>query len=233
MEEFILKNKILIIDDEREIVSFMRDALLDEGYDVLTAYNAEQALKQINVAPDLIILDVMMPEVDGFELCPKLRERINCPIIFLSARQSETDRIKGLAVGGDDYLIKPFSIRELKARVHAHLRREKRQSHKQETILRFGKLEIDLSGHQVNVEDKEISLTRREFEILEFLALHPGQVFSREQIYEKVWGYDATGDDTTITEHIKKIRSKIYAADPDTEYISTVWGIGYKWKCNR
>lgn len=211
----------------------MRDALLDEGYEVLTAYNAEQALEQLDFVPDLIILDVMMPELDGFKLCPKLRERVNCPILFLSARQSETDRIRGLAVGGDDYLIKPFSIRELKARIHAHLRREKRHSQRQETILRFGELRIDLTGYQVYVGDQEVSLTRREFEILEFLALHPGQVFSREQIYEKVWGYDAVGDYTTVTEHIKKIRFKLYAVDPDTEYIATVWGIGYKWKCNR
>lgn len=223
--------KILLVDDEEEILAFMKDALELEGYEILTARNGQEALIKVKSDPALIILDVMMPEVDGFEVCQRLREITNSPIIFLSACQNETDRIKGLAVGGDDYLLKPFSLVEFKARIHAHLRRENRlNSQREQGIVKFYPLTIQCQSHTVSYNGQPIPLTNKEFMIVELLALHHGQVFSRQQIYEKIWGYDADGDDSTVTEHIKKIRAKFAVCCPDRSYIHTVWGIGYKWE---
>lgn len=156
-----------------------------------------------------------------------------CPILFLIARQSETDKVKGFTMGGDDYITKPFGLQELMARIEANLRREKRSQylnteHKRSKLY-FGEMCIDIQARTVKIDSVDIELTKREYDITELLALHAGQVFSREQIYEKVWGYDAEGDSTTVVERIKKIRSKFAAVTPETEYISTVWGIGYKW----
>lgn len=222
--------KILIVDDEQEIVDFVRDALQDEGYRVLVAYSGEEVFGQLHHRPDLIVLDVMMPGLDGFAICQSIRDRVGCPIIFLSACQTEADRIQGLLAGGDDYLVKPFSIRELKARIRAHLRREQRSlSNRQLAIFHYGDLTIKLNSFTVFYREQAVPLTSREFEVLQFLVLHPDQVFTREHIYEKVWGYDAMGDSSVVTEHIKKIRAKIAAFDPDTAYIATIWGVGYKW----
>ncbi|WP_055106525.1 response regulator transcription factor [Paenibacillus ihumii] len=224
------KETILLVDDEEEIIAFIQDALELEGYRVLTAGNGRDALIQSQQQPSLIILDVMMPEMNGIEVCEQLRETTQCPIVFLSACQSEVDRIRGLAAGGDDYLLKPFSLAELKARIHAHLRREQRiHMQKEQGVLRFPSLTIDCKGHTVNCNGHNIPLTNKEYRIVELLAMHQGQVFSREQIYEKLWGFDAEGDDSTITEHIKKIRAKLAARAQDRTYIQTVWGIGYKW----
>lgn len=226
-----MHEKVLIVDDEEGMVSFLKDALISEGYEVMVAHNGEQAIKSAMNHPDLIILDIMMPDKNGYEVCQEIREEVSCPIIFLSALQSEFDKIKGLAIGGDDYLTKPFSIRELKVRVQAHLRRERRiASGKNRAFLRFGNLAIDLKGHEIYYDNQQIIFTRREFDIIELLVLHPGIVFSKEQIYEKIWGYDAMGDSAGVAEHIKKIRAKLGEADPEIEYISTVWGVGYKWK---
>ncbi|WP_127591711.1 response regulator transcription factor [Paenibacillus lautus] len=221
---------ILLVDDEEEIISFIQDALELEGYHVLTAGSGREALSQSKQQPSLIILDVMMPEMNGIEVCEHLRGRTQCPIVFLSACQSEVDRIRGLAAGGDDYLLKPFSLAELKARIHAHLRREQRiHTQKEQGILRFQALTINCKGRAVSCNGHSIALTNKEYQIVELLAMHQGQVFSREQIYEKLWGFDAEGDDATITEHIKKIRAKLAAHAQDRSYIQTVWGIGYKW----
>jgi DNA-binding response OmpR family regulator len=223
--------KILIVDDEADIVSFIKDALINEGYQVLTTFNGEEAIAFAKQQPDLIILDIMMPGKDGFEVCQTIRDIVACPILFLSALQSETNRDKGLAIGGDDYITKPFSLKELKARIQAHLRREKRATAlNNRVLLRYQNLAIDLKGREVYFKDKPIVFTKREFDIIEFLALHPGITFSKEQIYEKVWGYDAMGDSAAIAEHIKKIRGKLKEIDHDTEYISTIWGVGYKWE---
>lgn len=209
----------------------LQDAMEDEGYSVLTALNGDEAVQKAGEEPDLILLDVMMPGPDGFEVCRMIRDYVTCPIIFLSARQNEVDRIKGLAIGGDDYVVKPFSLRELKARIQAHLRRERRATTGSHRVrLRFGELTVDLKGREVLFRDQPVPLTKREFDIIELLALHPGQVFSKEQMYEKIWGYDATGDTTNITEHVKKIRAKLSTVDPIRDYISTVWGVGYKWE---
>ncbi|MCX7711955.1 MAG: response regulator transcription factor [Clostridia bacterium] len=226
-----MAEKILIVDDEEGMVSFIKDSLMTEGYEILIATDGEQAIQRAMQHPDLIILDIMMPGKNGYEVCQAIRDVVSCPILFLSALQSETDRIKGLALGGDDYVIKPFSMRELKMRIQAHLRREKRAvSLDKKTYLKFGRLSIDLKGHAVYFNGKEIIFTKREFDIIELLALHPGMVFSKDQIYEKVWGYDAMGDSAGVAEHIKKIRAKLNEMDPEVEYISTVWGVGYKWE---
>lgn len=223
--------KVLIVDDEQDIVAFMKDYLEDHRYEVYVAYNSEEALDALKYNPDIIILDVMMPGMDGFELCEMIRKHIDCPIIFLSARTSEEDRVKGLLVGGDDYVIKPFSMRELHARIMAHLRHEQRRMRKVAKNLYFGNLMIDLEGYSVYYEQEEIPFTTKEFELIKLLALHAGQVFSREQIYEKIWGYDAEGDSATVTEHIKKIRAKLAkCCDDASSYIATVWGVGYKWE---
>lgn len=226
-------SKILIIDDEEDLVTLLKDSLESRGHIVLAAYDGESGVKKAQEQPDIIILDIMMPGIDGYEVCGKIRDAVLCPIIFLSAKQSETDKLKGLALGGDDYLIKPFSLNELLARIDAHLRREKRaiflNNSNKRVLISFGRLSVDLKSRQVNINDNIISLTKREFDILELLLMHPGQVFSKEQIYEKVWGYDAEGDSSTVTEHVKNIRAKIAEFDPDTEYISTVWGIGYRF----
>lgn len=226
-----MQEKILIVDDEPEIVEFIQDALTDEGYEVITASNGDQVFEQLGAKPDLIILDVMMPGLDGWEVCRAIRGLVTCPILFLSARQSEEDRIKGLMVGGDDYMLKPFSIKEMKARIRAHLRREQRNGMGQSSrsIIHYGELTLDAGSYQLFIRNRQVPLTVREFEIVQFLLMHPHQVFTREQIYEKVWGFDAEGDSSTVTEHVKKIRAKFTEVAPDQSYISTVWGVGYKW----
>ncbi|MGN9163912.1 response regulator transcription factor [Tissierellaceae bacterium HCP3S3_D8] len=222
---------ILVIDDEEDLVMIIKDTLEINGYNVLTAYNGFDGIEMSRKKPDLIILDIMMPDIDGFNVCNLIRDNVDCPILFLSAKDSEKDKIKGLAIGGDDYITKPFSLKELIFRVKAHLRREKRKSKKEaDTLLNFKNLDIDLKGFNVRVNDENINLTKKEFEIVEFLALNEGQVFSKDQIYDKVWGYDGLGDTSTVTEHIKNIRSKISSLDKENKYIETVWGLGYKWE---
>jgi DNA-binding response OmpR family regulator len=227
-------SSILIIDDEEDLVTLLKDELEARGHEVLTAHDGEEGVKlAMRQQPDLIILDIMMPSMNGFEVCRAIRDRVLCPIIFLSAKQSETDRVKGFTLGGDDYVVKPFGLRELLARIEANLRREQRAQylnaeHKRSKLF-FGKLGLDLKERSLTAGGQSIPLTRREYDIIELLAVHSGQVFSREQIYEKIWGYDAEGDSSTVVEHVKKIRAKIAAVDPETEYITTVWGIGYKW----
>lgn len=222
---------ILVIDDEEDLVMIIKDTLEINGYNVLTAYNGFNGIEMSRKKPDLIILDIMMPDIDGFSVCNLIRDNVDCPIIFLSAKDSEKDKIKGLAIGGDDYITKPFSLKELIFRVKAHLRREKRKSKKEDdTLLNFKNLDIDLKGLNVRVNDENINLTKKEFEIVELLALNAGQVFSKDQIYDKVWGYDGLGDTFTVTEHIKNIRSKISSLDKENKYIETVWGLGYKWE---
>ncbi|MCM3041483.1 response regulator transcription factor [Paenibacillus motobuensis] len=227
-----MREKILIADDEREIVEFMRDALEDEGYDVRIAYDGGQVLDRLedHEQLDLIILDIMMPHLDGLEVCQVIRDRVSCPILFLSARSAEADRIRGLAVGGDDYIVKPFSMQELKARIKAHLRREQRvHLGRQPKLLHHGYLTIDLDSLQLFYKNIPIPLTSREFELFQLLFMHPNQVFSREQMYEKIWGYDAEGDSATVTEHIKNIRAKLAVAAPEQTFVTTVWGVGYKF----
>lgn len=221
-----MKYKILIIDDEEMILSMM-EKCLGEEFSVYTAENAKKALELLNVIPDIILLDINMPEMDGLELCQLIRGHISCPIIFLTARVTERDVIKGLSVGGDDYITKPFSMDELLARISAHLRREERKGTAEN--LRFDEeLIIDYNSRTVFYGKEELDFSNKEFEIIRFLSQNAGMVFDRETIYEKLWGYNGEGDSIVVKEHIRKIRNKL-SVYTDKNYIETVWGVGYKW----
>ncbi len=233
-----LQETILVVDDEDEIVQFVQDALEDEGYAVWTAFDGATAMKEARERhPDLVILDIMLPGCDGFAVCKELREDLDIPILFLSAKQSDADKVWGFRVGADDYVMKPFSIKELIARVEAHLRRQRRaqarnRQPRQAMQLRSGELTVDLGTYEVCYAGSTLALTRKEFEIIQLLILHPRQIFSREVIYDRIWGMDSLGNTETVTEHIKRIRRKLALFDLRTEYISTVWGVGYKWVAN-
>lgn len=222
-----MNEKILVVDDEKDIRKLLTDYFQLQGYQVYTAKNGEEALEKITVGPDIILLDINMPQMDGMEVCKKIRDYVSCPIIFLTARIQEQDRINGLMIGGDDYIMKPFTVRELGARVAAHLRREQRIQAR-EDIKFQQELVINYSSRQVLFQGTPVNFTRTEFDLVEFLSLHKGQVFSRERIYELVWGYDGQGDSDIIMEHIRRIRMKLKRYT-DTVYIETVWGVGYKW----
>lgn len=221
-----MKYKILIIDDEEMILSMM-EKCLGEEFSVYTAENAKKALELLNVIPDIILLDINMPEMDGLELCQLIRGHISCPIIFLTARVTERDVIKGLSVGGDDYITKPFRMDELLARISAHLRREERKGTAEN--LRFDEeLIIDYNSRTVFYSREQLDFSNKEFEIIRFLSQNAGMVFDRETIYEKLWGYHGEGDSIVVKEHIRKIRNKL-SVYTDINYIETVWGVGYKW----
>lgn len=219
--------KILIADDEEGIVLLLKDYFELQGYEVITARGGVEAVDKVALDPDLILLDVNMPDMDGLSVCRKIRSRVSCPIIFLSARAEEQDRITGLMLGGDDYIVKPFSMDELGARVMAHFRREERVRHAG-PVKTEGDLTIYYQERTAMCGSHRLLLTRTEYDIFQFLSLHPGQVFSKERIYENVRGYDASGDSSIVAEHIRRIRSKI-ARYTDQEIIQTVWGVGYRW----
>lgn len=222
------KYKILIVDDENSILDLLTLQFQLEGYLVYTADNAKTALEKLLHSPDLILLDINMEGMDGLALCTAIRDHVSVPILFLTARVSDTDKVNGLLAGGDDYITKPFSMQELLARVQAHLRREERSHVK--TKGRFSEeLVIDYGSRSVYVKGNRVELSNKEFEIIRLLSMHAGQVFGRERIYERIWGYEGMGDDSVIKEHIRKIRRKL-AAFTENNYIETVWGVGYKWK---
>lgn len=221
-----MKQRLLIVDDEPGIVDMMA-SYFSSQYEVLTAYCGNEALQKLARQPDLILLDINMPDIDGLTLCQKIRELITCPILFLTARVESADKIIGFQAGADDYIIKPFDLDELGARVAAHLRREQRHRNKA-TIRFFGELTIDYSARTVTVAGEPVALSKREFDIVELLSLNAGQVFDRERIYETVWGLDGEGNSDTVMEHIRKIRAKLSACTLHS-YIDTVWGCGYRW----
>ena len=217
-----MKEKILIVDDEYGIRMLLNDYFQLSGYETETAANGKEALEKAIRQPDLILLDINLPDIDGMTICRKIREEVKCPILFLTAKIEEQDKINGLLYGGDDYITKPFSIEELGARVLAHLRREKRKEPKENG------LQIRYDERSVYFNKEEIHLTKTEFDILEVLSTHPRQVFSKEQIYEYVRGIDGAGDSSIIMEHIRRLRGKL-SDKTKKEEIETVWGVGYKW----
>ena len=221
-----LKETILIVDDERGIVDTMK-AYFAPQYEVLTAYSGEEAIQKVERQPDLILLDINMPGMDGLTVCQTIREHVACPILFLTARIESTDKINGFQAGADDYIVKPVDLDELAARIAAHLRREQRR-HNQSIVRFFRELAVDYSARTVTIHNEPVILSKREFDILELLSLNTGQVFDRERIYEAVWGIDGDGNSDTVMEHIRKIRAKL-AAHTLHSYIETVWGCGYKW----
>lgn len=220
---------ILVADDEREILALLTDYLEAEGYAVLGAENGEAALALARSQPvDCLILDVMMPGLNGFEVCKQLRESQDLPILFLSARQSDVDKIRGLGLGGDDYIGKPFSPGEVVARVKALLRRYKRgEASSASPRLRYGHLEIEPRAREVYVQGAPVPMTPKEFELLLFLAEHPKQVFTREQLFDRIWG--DFGDLHTVTVHIARLREKVEVAGAPP-LIGTVWGVGYRFE---
>lgn len=217
-------SNILVIDDEEMILQLIKNGLQKDGHTVSVYSSAMQVSLDTLSHYDLIILDVMMPDIDGFSYCKKIRDLIDCPLLFLTAKIMENDITYGLGLGADDYLTKPFRIAELRARVNAHLRRENRERH---NTLNFDRIKIDLSEKEIRIDNQTVVFTKSEYLICEYLSRNKGQVFSKEQIYEAVFGFDRESDDSTISTHIKNIRAKF--AKVNVQPILTVWGIGYKW----
>jgi len=228
--------QILVVEDDRDIAQLLQMHLTDTGCEVTLAADGNQGYTYLlNHQYDLVILDIMMPGMDGFELCKKIRARENyTPVLMLTARSSELDRVLGLELGADDYLTKPFSIRELLARVKAIFRRVESLSDKDITStpvlpIQFGDMVIDAHKHQVTLYGKEVELTAREFDLLFHFAQHPGQVFTRTQLLDSVWGYGHEGYEHTVNSHINRLRAKIEKDPAKPDYVLTVWGVGYKF----
>jgi DNA-binding response OmpR family regulator len=222
---------ILVVDDELELAELLRDYFEREHCRVSISVDGKEALEMFRQQkPQLVVLDVMLPSLDGMEVCRAMRAESNVPIIMLSAKKAEVDKILGLGLGADDYVSKPFSPGEVVARVKAQLRRSAMASERDDTgILRFGDLEIDCKGYMARLAGKTVAFSAKEFEVLRFFAQHPSQALSREQIFENVWGYGEYGDLNTVTVHVKKIREKIEAEPSSPQYIKTVWGVGYRF----
>lgn len=223
--------KIMIVDDEPDILDLIEKSLNIEGYhNIIKIHNGLSAVSACKDSqPDIIILDVMLPDIDGYEVCKRVREFSHCPILFLSSKSDELDKILGLAVGGDDYVTKPFSPKEIAYRVKAQLRRaEYKQNPPQNSSIKIGEFMIDHDGCRVTKNDKEIELTAREFEILQHLAQNIGRVISRERLYETVWGEDSFGCDNTMMVHIRHLREKLEDNPAAPKYIITMKGLGYK-----
>lgn len=222
-----MQGRILVADDEPGIVSFIKKYLEHEGYEVLTAGNGKKAIELSSQHPDLILLDIMMPGLDGLSVCREIRDEVDCPIVFITAKVEEADRVLGFSAGADDYIVKPFGIAELTARVNAHLRRERRM---RGLVPRrsFGAITIDYQKRSLWCCEVEINLPRKEYEVLELLSLHPGQTFSRGQIFENIWGLDNESDDSVVYEQVKRLRARLAEYTTDN-LIETVWGVGYRW----
>lgn len=222
---------MLVVDDEADIANMLAEYFRMEGYEVVTANSGADALAAASQgpAPDIMLLDVNMPGMDGFEVCQRVREHLSCPIIFLTARVEDVDQIDGFAAGADDYVLKPFSLEVLGRRVAAHMAREGRARRQEQAVRFFRGLTIDYGSRTVEVADRPVDLTKLEFDLVALLSKRPGQVFDREAIYERVWGWDAAGDPSQVREHVRRIRNKLAAAGLDEDPIETVWGVGYRW----
>jgi len=224
--------KVLIVEDDPNLLETLKYNLRKEGFDVVTASDGEQAIEVARrERPDILILDIMLPKMNGFEVCRILRKEMTVPILMLTAKADETDKIVGLEIGADDYMTKPFSIRELLARVRAMLRRVKMtdtRSIDRLTSLKIGSLEVDTARHRASLAGVVLELSPKEFDLLAFLAENKGLVFSREQLLEKVWGYDYAGDSRTVDVHIRWLRQKIETDPTQSKYLVTVRGTGYK-----
>ena len=222
--------RVLVVDDEKLIVKGIRFSLEQDGMEVDCAYDGEEALglaKQNRY--DIILLDVMLPKMTGFEVCQQIREFSNVPIVMLTAKGDDMDKILGLDYGADDYITKPFNILEVKARIKAIIRRTARRSEEKETskVVEKGGMRLDCDGRRVYIDGREISLTVKEFEVLEHLMKNPGKVYSREKLLQLVWGSDYPGDVRTVDVHIRRLREKIESVPGEPVYVRTKWGVGY------
>ncbi|MDR2657970.1 MAG: response regulator transcription factor [Oscillospiraceae bacterium] len=220
--------RILAVDDERDILTLLRNVLELDGHSVTTVDDPVRVERLSLNEYDLIILDVRMPGVDGFELCRRIRETVDCPILFLTAKTEEADLLYGFGVGADDYIVKPFGLAALRARIAAHLRRERREKH---SVMRVDGMQFDLLSNEATIDGNRIPLTKGEYGITLLLARNSGQVFSKERIYEAVFGFDGDADSSVITEHVRGVRAKFapYGGVP----IKTIWGVGYQWRSGR
>jgi len=230
-----MRKKILVVDDEKSISDIIKFNLLKDGYDVEVAEDGDEALKKVYlIQPDLILLDVMLPKLDGFQVCRKIRETFNTPIIMLTAKEEEVDKVLGLELGADDYITKPFGMRELLARVKANLRRvdidNSDTSASKSVQIESGNLSIDLERYEVKKEDEIIELTLREYELLKFLATQENQIFTREQLLKDVWGYEYFGDIRTVDVTIRRLREKIEDDSSSPKFIMTKRGVGYYFR---
>ena len=224
--------RVLVVDDERVVTEVVERYLQREGYEVSLASDGAEALRVAQEwAPDLVVLDLMLPTLDGLEVCRRLRHDSSTPIIMLTARGEETDRVVGLELGADDYIVKPFSPRELVARVKTVLRRTTSEvAQSPGGTRRFDTLTVNPQTRAVILKGQQVRLTAKEFDLLWFLASHPGQVFTREQLMDQVWDYTYAGDYSTVTVHIRRLREKVEADPMKPRYIKTVWGVGYKFE---
>lgn len=227
-------SKILIVEDEETIADLEKDYLELSGFEVEVANDGDSGLeKALQEEYDLLILDLMLPGVDGFEICRKVRDEKNTPIIMVSAKKDDIDKIRGLGLGADDYMTKPFSPSELLARVKAHLARYDRligSMAEKNKVIEIRGLKIDTTARRVWVNGEERTFTTKEFDLLSFLAAHPNHVYSKDELFQKIWDMESVGDIATVTVHIKKIREKIEMDTSNPQYIETIWGVGYRFK---
>lgn len=228
-----MSRRVLVVDDEKLIVKGIRYSLEQDGMDVDCAYDGEEALKLAKEnAYDIILLDIMLPKYDGFEVCQMIREFSDVPIIMLTAKGDDMDKILGLEYGADDYITKPFNILEVKARIKAIMRRVTKQAQGQteDKVLSKGEMKIDCESRRVFIADREINLTAKEFDLLELLAMNPNKVYSRENLLNIVWGYEYPGDARTVDVHIRRLREKVETNPSDPKYVYTKWGVGYYFR---
>ena len=228
------KQRILIVDDDANIAELISLYLMKECYETMIVGDGEEALRVFpEFKPNLVLLDLMLPEVDGFEICKKIRETKNTPVIMISAKKDDIDKIRGLGLGADDYITKPFSPSEMVARVKAHLSRYERligSGTPVNDIIEIRGLKIDKTARRVYVNGEEKNFTTKEFDLLAFLAQNPNHVFTKEELFSKIWDMESIGDIATVTVHIKKIREKIEMNTAKPQYIETIWGVGYRFK---
>lgn len=225
--------RVLVVDDEKLIVKGIRFSLLQDGMEVDAAYDGEEALEFArNGSYDLILLDVMLPKMNGFEVCQQIREFSDVPIVMLTAKGDDMDKILGLEYGADDYITKPFNILEVKARIKAIMRRtgKKQENAVSSNVIEKKDMRIDCESRRVFIENQEVNLTAKEFDLLELLAMNPDKVYSREQLLNLVWGYDYPGDARTVDVHVRRLREKIEKHPSDPKYVHTKWGVGYYFK---
>ena len=228
-----MANRVLVVDDEKLIVKGIRFSLEQDGMEVTCAYDGEEALTFAREQQfDIILLDIMLPKLSGFEVCQQIREFSNVPIIMLTDKGDDMDKILGLEYGADDYITKPFNILEVKARIKAIIRRTAKQEKKADTAGRIqaGDMTIERDNRRVYIEGREINLTAKEFDVLELLATHPNQVYSREKLLTMVWGADYPGDARTVDVHIRRLREKVETNSSEPKYVHTKWGVGYYFK---
>ena len=225
-----MAKKVLVVDDEKLIVKGIRFSLEQDGMEVDCAYDGEEALEKVKAKTyDIVLLDVMLPKITGFEVCQQIREFSSVPVVMLTAKGDDMDKILGLEYGADDYITKPFNILEVKARIKAIMRRTTPKDNKQDKnqVIQAGNLVLDCESRRVSVEGKEINLTAKEFDVLELLVQNPQKVYSRENLLNIVWGYEYLGDVRTVDVHIRRLREKIETNPSEPKYVHTKWGVGY------